>query len=183
MEDVARRVHPDDWAGVEAALQAAIRPGGRGAYDEEFRFAHPDRSLRWVVSHGPVALDSEGGTRPPARLFGTVLDITDRKEAEMRIRESEGRFRQMADAMPQIVWMSRPDQSVAYFNGRWFRYTGQSEAQAYGPGGWGEAIHPEDLDRIVEAAARTFATGEPFEAEYRIRGSDGVYRWHLGRGV
>jgi PAS domain S-box-containing protein len=97
-------------------------------------------------------------------------------------RVSEERYRQLADAMPQIVWTSGVDGGATYFNRRWFEYTGMSSAQA-GANAWHLAVHPDDLASAVARRAETLATGEPFEVEYRFRGRDGEYRWHLGRAV
>jgi PAS domain S-box-containing protein len=97
-------------------------------------------------------------------------------------RASEARYRQLADAMPQIVWTSSPDGSTTYFNGRWFEYTGMTPAEA-GPNSWLAAVHPDDLPRAVARRSETLTSGEPFEVEYRFRSADGAYRWHLGRAV
>ncbi len=116
-------------------------------------------------------------------LAQTGIDITDRKQAEQALAQSEKRFRHLADAMPQIVWVTRPDRSVEYVNRRWLDYTGQTNEQALSPSGWPSAIHPDDLAPIVEASIRSHSSGGPFEAEYRIRDAQGRYRWHLGRAV
>jgi PAS domain S-box-containing protein len=97
-------------------------------------------------------------------------------------RESEERYRQLADAMPQIVWTAAPDGAATYFNRRWFEYTGMSERDA-GPHAWYTVTHPDDLPRVVARRDQTLASGEIFEVEYRFRNADGTYRWHLGRAV
>ena len=116
-------------------------------------------------------------------LAPTGIDVTDRKRAEAALRQTEGRFRRMADAMPQIAWITRSGRPVEFLNERWFQYTGMSPAFAYSPDGWKAAIHPEDLRSIARASAQAAASGTPFEAEYRVRRHDGAYRWHLGRSV
>jgi PAS domain S-box-containing protein len=97
-------------------------------------------------------------------------------------RASEARYRQLADAMPQIVWTSGPDGGATYFNQRWFEYTGMTPAEA-APNAWRTAVHPDDLQSAVARREQTLATGEPYEVEYRFRAADGTYRWHLGRAV
>ena len=141
---------------------------------------HEDGDLRHsLVSKFPIpGPDGEAGL-----VGGMAIDISERLRAEEAIRASEGRFRHLADAMPQMVWITRPDRSVEYVNRRWLDYTGQTPEAALGPGGWQSAIHPEDLGRIVEASVRSHATGEPFEAEYRVKDASGAFRWHLGRAV
>lgn len=92
-------------------------------------------------------------------------------------------FRVLADTMPQIVWITRPDGYVEYFNKHWFDYTGLTSAQAYGEG-WSCIVHPDDRQRTIDRWAHSLSTGEFYEVEYRFRrASDGEYRWFLGRGL
>jgi PAS domain S-box-containing protein len=95
---------------------------------------------------------------------------------------SEERYRQLADAMPQIVWTSDADGAATYFNRRWFEYTGMDPADA-GPNAWHLAVHPDDLPPAVSRREQTLRSGETFEIEYRFRDAAGGYRWHLGRAV
>ena len=89
--DVLPRVHADDRPRVEAALRAALRPGGNGLYAEEFRFAHAGGAVRWVISRGRTQLGGQGDERSPAVMIGTVLDITARKQAEEALRDADRR--------------------------------------------------------------------------------------------
>jgi PAS domain S-box-containing protein len=107
--------------------------------------------------------------------------LREREVAEER-RVSEERYRQLADAMPQIVWTADRDGNPTYYNRQWFEYTGQSAEDADHTG-WTLAVHPDDLTRALETRAATLESGEVFEVEYRFRAADGTYRWHLGRAV
>jgi len=118
----------------------------------------------------------------PLRLIGTILDITDRILAEEAIRESEARFRQLADAMPQIVYKCGPDGLIDYANQRWVEYVGISVEQSTGRK-WIEAVYPDDLESIEQRARESVETGQPFDTEFRLRRKDGKYRWHLSRAI
>ncbi len=92
---------------------------------------------------------------------------------------TEKNFRQLADAMPQIVWTANPNGLVDYYNQRWFDYTGMGLETTEG---WESVLHPHDLDQCLELWSHAVKTGEKYEVKYRFkRASDGVYRWHLGR--
>ncbi len=99
---------------------------------------------------------------------------------------SEGRLRRLADAMPQIVWITRPDHTHEYFNARWVSYTGMSLEDALAmPGEIPDLVHVEDRPGIAHSWQRANAGSTPAacEFEYRLRRHDGVYRWHLARLV
>jgi len=123
-------------------------------------------------------------TLPDGR-FGVVCyfyDLSERLQWEEAIRASEARFRQLADAMPQIVWVTRPDGYHEYYNQRWYEFTGVPEGSTDGEG-WNGMFHPEDQDRAWAAWRRSLDTGEPYEVEYRLRHRSGEYRWTLGRAL
>jgi diguanylate cyclase (GGDEF)-like protein/PAS domain S-box-containing protein len=98
-------------------------------------------------------------------------------------RESEAHFRTLAEAIPQIIWTSRPDGITDYFNQRWFDYTGFDSDQA-SLHGWDSALHQQDLPLYLRRWRHSLQTGETFEMEYRLRrATDAAYRWHLGRAL
>ncbi len=106
-----------------------------------------------------------------------------REQSEQKIRESEQRFRLLAETMPQIVWSSDALGIVEYLNQRWFEYTGQTPEDAFAPDGAVSAIHEEDREAVMSALAVAIREEGPFEAEFRLRDRSGRYRWQLGRSV
>jgi PAS domain S-box-containing protein len=104
------------------------------------------------------------------------------RRAEGALRESERRFRALADSVPDIVWTSEPDGRCDYVNRRWSDFTGKSADDAYGLK-WVAALHEEDRQRSSERWIRSMQSGEPFECEYRFLSKDGSYRWCLGRAL
>jgi len=107
--------------------------------------------------------------------------LAERELAELR-RASDERYRQLADAMPQIVWTSDHAGNATYYNRRWFEYTGMPEGGVDATA-WSRVTHPDDLPAVLARRELTLADGSVFEVEYRFRGADGSYRWHLGRAV
>jgi PAS domain S-box-containing protein len=89
-------------------------------------------------------------------------------------------FRQLAEAIPQLVWTTRPDGFHDYFNQRWYDYTGTTPDLTQGEG-WHLPFHPDDVPEASRRWKHSLLTGEPYEVEYRCRRHDGVYRWFLGR--
>ena len=98
-----------------------------------------------------------------------------------QLRQSEARFRQLADAMPQIVWMATPDGFPDYFNSRWYEFTGTRESGAEDLN-WTPILHPDDLEPCMERWYRSVGTGQIYEMRYRfLERRSGTYRWFLGR--
>jgi PAS domain S-box-containing protein len=99
------------------------------------------------------------------------------------LADSEARFRELADAMPQVVWTARPDGYVDYFNRRWYELTGGQPGRG-GDASWVPCLHPDDVQSSLERWYHSVHTGAPFEIEYRFRDAgSGAYRWHLGRAL
>ena len=104
------------------------------------------------------------------------------RAARAAFDESEMRFRVLADAMPQMVWSTRPDGFHDYYNARWYEFTGTPPGSTDGEG-WNGMFHPEDQPRAWEMWRHSLATGEPYQIEYRLRHNSGEYRWTLGRAL
>src|SRR5882672_4700046 len=107
--------------------------------------------------------------------------LAEHQLAELR-RASAERYRQLADAMPQIVWTSDNAGNATYYNRRWFEYTGMTDEDVDATA-WSRVTHPDDLPEVLSRREQTLADGSVFEVEYRFRAADGTYRWHLGRAV
>jgi two-component system CheB/CheR fusion protein len=113
---------------------------------------------------------------------GVTRDITNRKHAEEALRQSEERFRTVADNVPQLIWTNEPGGKANYFNRRWYEYSGLTYDESAGPG-WQAMVHPDDAPASVERWQEALNEGEVFDAEYRLRAADGEYRWFIGRNV
>ncbi|HXE57410.1 MAG TPA: PAS domain S-box protein, partial [Gemmatimonadales bacterium] len=171
--DTYRGFHPDGrpYQPHEWPLARTVTTG-EVVEQEEIRIQRGDDSFGWVgVSSVPIH-DAAG--RVIAGVV-TFADITERKQAEAALRESEARFRNMADHAPVPIWVTDVEGRCIYLNRRWYELTGQSEATALGFG-WLDAIHPDDRPVTERAFVEAAAARRAFRLEYRLRRHDGAYR-------
>src|SRR5215831_4092978 len=109
-------------------------------------------------------------------------DITERMQAQQALRESEARFRNMADTAPVMIWVAGIDKGCNYFNQQWLDFTGRTMAEEMGDG-WVQGVHPSDVDGCMQMYSAAFDSREPFRMEYRLRRADGAYRWVIDSGT
>jgi PAS domain S-box-containing protein len=166
-----------------AVLGASIRQLAAGEVaaadlqDIEIEGRHEDgRSLAIEMALAHLRIGS-------TQMFAAFLrDIGARKRAEAELRDSEARFRHLADSAPSLIWMATADGSCFYVNRRWLEFTGRT-LELCGGLGWAAAVHPEDRAQVLERNDAAFDASAPFGIEYRLRRHDGEYRWMLNHGT
>ena len=172
------RIHPDDREPTRQAIERSI--AGRTEYDVNYRTVEPvTGATTWVRAIGRTAYAADG---TPSQFDGVTLDVSNQKRAEASLRESEQRFRVVADAAPVLIWLSGTDQLCSWFNQPWLAFTGRSMEQEVG-NGWTAGVHPDDLDFCLQTYTAAFDARTPFSMEYRLRRHDGEYRWLIDNGV
>jgi two-component system, LuxR family, sensor kinase FixL len=175
LDDLLASIHPDDRTRVTYDVESAQLAGMR--FEGEFRVILRDGRVRWVVARGKTVSEARG-----MRRMGVVLDITERKRAEESLRESEERFRIMANTAPVMIWMSGTEKGCTFFNKGWLDFTGRTLEQELG-NGWAEGVHRDDFDRCFGVYGRAFDARQEFSMEYRLRRYNGEYCWVLDTGV
>jgi PAS domain S-box-containing protein len=172
-EDWARRLHPDDRALAVQRFLEALK-GTQEYYSSEYRIIRPsDGQVRWIAAEGRIERGPDGRA---LRLVGAHIDITDRALARETLRESEERFRLIANSAPVPMWVTRLDRTRGFANQAYLDFlgVGYEEALAFD---WRTILHPEDMPRIVQESIAGEASLKPFALEGRYRRADGPWRW------
>ncbi len=168
---------PEDFEDAQNRFSHALGGGDSPVFD--FRLRRADGSEVWVAISCMIFPDDTGA---PAGLLGLFTDITERRLAEGTLRESEDRFRKMADTAPVMIWVTGPDKRVTFVNKTWLNFTGRTMEQELGLG-WADGIHPDDLPRCYEVFNSAFDTRRDYQLEKRLRRADGMYRSVFCSGI
>ena len=151
----------------------------RSLYQVEHRLRRHDGEYRHMLVRAVPILNEEGEIR---EWVGVHTDIDVEKRAEEALRESEVRFRALADNIAQLAWMADETGAIFWYNRRWFDFTGTTLEQMQG-WGWRSVHHPDYVDSVVKKIRHCFETGEVWDDTFPLRGKDGEYRWFLSRAI
>ncbi len=171
------KIHPDDRAHTMAQWGEVLRSGE--PHDMEFRLLRSDGEYRWHITRQAPVRDAGGAV---LRWFGTCTDVHGQKRDEAALRDSEERFRRMADASPVFIWIAGVDRRFAWINRSWLEFTGRSLEDAV-ERGWDGSVHPGDRAAALGAFRLAFEVRARYRVEYRLRRNDGEYRWVIDTGV
>lgn len=172
LSQILDRILEEDMPAVEVFMEAAAK----GDFDRvlEYRIAPYPGEIRHIFVTGGGVIRDEAGK--PAKVYGSVQDVTEQKLAEMKIQESEARFRLLANSAPVMIWTSDAEGACDYFNQQWLDFTGRTLEQEIGKG-WTDSMHLEERGYYLEVFWDAFAQRKPFSAYYRLKNRDGEYRW------
>ncbi len=170
---------PTDRLEEEPKILSRLKRGERVDHFETIRKRKDGSLLDISLTISPVK-DKHGNILGVSKI---ARDITEAKRAHAALLASEARFRQLADAMPQIVWTARPDGYLDYYNERWYEFTrlsrGTSEEMS-----WEQLLHADDVQRCQETWNAAVGSGKPYSIEFRLRdGRENQWRWFLARAL
>jgi PAS domain S-box-containing protein len=176
---VAELLIPEDRQDEEPTILARLRRGERVDHFETVRRRKDGTTLDISLTISPVK-DGAGNIVGASKI---ARDITEAKRIRRILAESEARFRQLADSMPQMVWTARPDGHVDYYNERWYEFIGSSR-EHFGGARWQQLIHPEDLPSTLESYEKAIRSGDPYALENRMWDErQQRWRWFVGRAL
>ncbi|HVS53855.1 MAG TPA: PAS domain-containing protein [Opitutaceae bacterium] len=170
------QVHPDDRGRVKTAVEESARSSSDFAV--EFRLARAERSPRHVAARGRFL---KASASDPLRAVGVMIDVSERRGAELRVIESEQRFRVVAERAPALIWSCDAALQRDYFNKTWLAFTGRTFEQEAGIG-WQAGLPGADMFRWQETVRTAAAQADPYTIEYRLRRADGALRWVVETG-
>ena len=161
----------------DACLRALRDARDRGVGSFEGSFATPAGKTLWIHVVITPILGASGAVK---QLLAVSRDMTSTKQIETELRQNEQRWRSLANALPQFIWVAKSFGDAQFINDYWYEYSGLP----YGDlslAGWAEVLHPADLPRIGEMWQEAISSGSSRTFEYRAkRAADGTWRWHLG---
>ncbi len=169
---------PTELHAEENQVMHRVRAGERIDHYQTVRLSRSGGKIDVSLSLVPVR-NREGKV---IAISSIARDISQRKRSQEAVRESEERFRLVANTAPVMIWMSGPDKLCTYFNQRWTEFTGRPLEAELG-NGWQKTVYPDDLKRCLDSYNKAFDRRETYKIEYRLRRCDGKYRWILASGV
>src|SRR5215471_16493383 len=173
----AEAIHPDDRKKLVEDWQACLASGT--SVDAEARIRRFDSSYRWFLIRGNPLRDESGNI---VKWYGTCVEIEDRKRWEQILRARELSWKQIVDNIPGLVATTGAKGEVEFLNRQTLEYFGKTTEELKN---WAliDAVHPDDLPRVIEARTQSIEAGQIYEVEHRCRRADGVYRWFQVRGL
>ena len=168
-------VHPEDTEVLAQPFTKGMRE--QLGFSVEARYRRADGEWRTLRTNAHPRFDTDGNF---VGMIGVNVDVTEIREAEKALAESEARFRGITNSIDQMIWSTLPDGYHDFYNDRWYEYTGMPHGSTDGDA-WNGMFHPEDQERAWGIWRYSLDTGEPYHIEYRLRHRSGQYRWVLGR--
>jgi two-component system CheB/CheR fusion protein len=168
---------PEDRERVKNAIKVALE--NRTVYSEEYRIKLADGSISWISASGRGNYEDDGSVK---RMIGVTLNVTERKQSQINLQQSEAYFRMIADTAPAMIWIAEKEGAFSFFNKAWQKYTGRSMEQNKDKG-WYDIMHPEDIDKWKINFSKSSRDRKNFYAEFRLKRHDGTFHWLACSGI
>src|SRR5882672_3171767 len=169
------RIHPEDRRIIQQVFERS--ESQKTDYQADYRIVLPDGTIKHLHVIGHAVLNESGNLM---KYVGTTMDVTEAKQAEAKIRQSERELRQLLDLTPMHITEFAPDGSPLYNNQAALDYHGLT-VNEWKRGDLNSLLHPHDAERVASDGASRFLSGSPFEMEVRLKRKDGQYRWFFFR--
>lgn len=176
MEIALAHIHPDDRERFKMTMSEAIEK--KQNWIQEFRIIWPDGTTHWNLVRAEVTKNSDGEAE---KIIGTTVDITEIKNAQNALKESEEKLRTLADSVPELVWSANASGDVDYYNDKIKLYAGVKVVK--GVWKWEPMVHPDDEKKTIDTWSEAITTGTHYFCEHRIKMWDGSFRWHMSRAT
>jgi PAS domain S-box-containing protein len=172
-------IHPEDRERVISSIHSVIYQSGTN-WSAEYRFKKADGYYAFILDRGYTIRDENGIT---IQMVGSMMDITAAKNAEHELKESEERFRSLANQAPMFIWLAGADTNVSYANKAMLDFFGLSSFMGITGQTWRQWVHPADEAYVNEIFSYAFELKKPYELECRMKAANGEYRWLFYKGV
>ncbi len=177
LTQVFESIHPDDKPVQEEFYNSLSEGKILSSFETEYRIIQKKSGeVKWIRAKGKAFFDKNGKLY---RTVGTVADITIQRNAGEKLKESESRFRTLAETIPQLVWITDHNGQQEYASRRWKEYSGIEPADEQS---WNEIVHPADQMIIAREWKKSIVSGNFYKAEVRLKNKEGVFRWHFVQG-
>jgi len=167
--------HPDMVADVTKKFKTAIE--NKVPYEQTFLLKSKEGDYRWFLTRAIPIYDANNNIR---QWFGTNTDVTEQLNIQAALKESEEKFRGLAETLPHLVWITNEKGEPIYASSSWDEYSGHT---IYNHDSWDKIVHPNDKEEIMKKWTHSLATGDTYHAEARLKNKLGEYRWHVVEGV
>ncbi|MBC5774269.1 PAS domain-containing protein [Pontibacter sp. KCTC 32443] len=168
-------IHPDDLEETSRLWQEAVTSGNNFEVENRWKCA-ADGQYRWFLARAVPIRNSEGEI---TMWVGSHTEIEDQKQIMFALEEGTNKFRYLTESSPQIVWSANPDGNIDFTSKQWYDYTNMTIEESLGYG-WAPAIHPDDLQMLLDNWTHSITTGDPFYVEVRVRNVlTDIYQWFI----
>jgi PAS domain S-box-containing protein len=172
-------IHPEDKERVVQTIENTVKQG-LNYWQDEYRFLKADHTYGFIIDRGLII--REKNSNKPIRMIGTMMEIGNIDHLNSRLKESEETYREIAEFMPQLVWINDSLGNRIYSNQKWVEYTGL-DYEEYNGQKWLNALFPDDISGYKINMEKSLMTGEDFKHLFRLRSALGEYRWFLARAI